>query len=113
MSQLEPIWREAWRPPDRRLPWAWAEEHVHAIPYSPVTGRFRADKSPWLKEPLEALVDPKVRIVSILASIQSSKTNIGEVGLCYIIANRERRAKKSDRYPECELKPCARGPKGF
>ena len=50
-------------------------------------GRFRADNSPWLKEPLEALVDPRARIVSIIASIQSSKTTIGEIGLCYIIAN--------------------------
>ena len=87
MTQLIAIWREAWKPPDRRPPWAWAEEHIHAIPYSPVPGRFRADNSPWLKEPLEALVDPKVRIVSIIAAIQSSKTTIGEIGLCYIIAN--------------------------
>ena len=52
------VWRGSWKPPDRRPPWAWAEEHVHQIPYSPVPGRFRADNSPWLKEPLEALVDP-------------------------------------------------------
>jgi hypothetical protein len=47
-----------------------------------VPGRFRADNSPWLKEALEALADPKVRIVSILAAIQSSMTTIGEIGLC-------------------------------
>ena len=87
MNILEAIWREAWKPPDRRPPWAWAEEHIHAIPYSPVPGRFRADNSPWIKEPLEALVDPRVRIVSIMASIQSSKTTVGEIGLCYIIVN--------------------------
>jgi len=87
VNDLYPIWREAWRPPDRRPPWAWAEEHIHAIPYSPVPGRFRADNSPWIKEPLEALVDSRVRIVSIIASIQSSKTTVGEIGLCYIIAN--------------------------
>jgi len=28
-----------------------------------------------------------VRIISIIASIQSSKTTVGEIGLCYIIAN--------------------------
>ena len=80
-SLLHDIWREAWRPPDRRPPWSWAEEHVHAIPYSPVPGRFRSDNSPWLKEPLEALVDPHLRLVFVLASIQSSKTTIGEIGL--------------------------------
>lgn len=81
------VWRDAWAPPDRRPPWAWAEEHIHAIPHSPVPGRFRAENSPWLKEPLEALVDPRVRQVSVIASIQTSKTTIAEIGLCYIIAN--------------------------
>jgi len=84
---LDQIWRDCWRPPDRRPPWAWAEEHIASIPYSPVPGRFRADNSPWVKEPLEALVDPNVRVVCLMASVQSSKTTIAEVGLCYIIAN--------------------------
>jgi len=86
-ENLRQIGCRIWQPPDRRPPWAWAEEHIHSIPYSPVPGRFRADNSPWLKEPLEALVDPKARIVFILAAIQSSKTTIGEIGACYIIAN--------------------------
>ena len=80
MSNLEQMAWSVWRPPDRRPPWAWAEEHIHAIPYSPVPGRFRADNSPWIKESLEALVDPRVRIVSIIASIQSSETTVGEIG---------------------------------
>jgi phage terminase large subunit GpA-like protein len=85
--RLQQIWREAWRPPDRRPPWAWAEDNIRGIPYSPIPGRFRADNSPWLKEPLEALVDPTVRVITLLASVQSSKTTVAEVGLCYIIAN--------------------------
>ena len=35
-----------------------------SIPYSPIPGRFRSDNSPWMREPMEALVDPKIRIVS-------------------------------------------------
>jgi hypothetical protein len=50
-------------------------------------GRFRSDNSPWLREVMEAIVDPQVRVVSILASIQSSKTTGPELTLCYIIAN--------------------------
>ncbi len=87
MSELESIWRRAWRPPDRRSPWAWAEEHIEGISYSPVPGRFRSEHSPWIREPLETLVDPRVRILSIIAPIQSGKTSIGEIGLSYIIAN--------------------------
>ena len=59
---LRELGRNIWRPPDRRPPWAWAQEHIHSIPYSPVPGRFRADNSPWLKEPLEALVDLPQRL---------------------------------------------------
>ena len=86
-SKLDHIWREVWQPPDRRPPWAWAEEHIGSIPYSPVPGRFRSDNSPWLREPLEALVDPAVRVVSIIAAIQCGKTSVGEIGISFIIAN--------------------------
>lgn len=86
-TKLDRIWREVWQPPDRRPPWAWAEEHVGSIPYSPVPGRFRSDNSPWLREPLEALVDPAVRVVSIIAAIQCGKTSVGELGISYIIPN--------------------------
>ena len=36
---------------------------------------------------MEAIVDPKVRLVSIIASVQSAKTTAPELALCYIIAN--------------------------
>ena len=86
-ANLVSVWREAWRPPDRRPPWAWAEAHVTSIPYSPIPGRFRSDNSPQIREPLEALIDPRVRVVFIIAAIQSGKTSVGELGLCHIIAN--------------------------
>jgi len=86
-KKLERIWRNAWRPPDRRPPWAWCEDHITSIPYSPIPGRFRSANSPWMREPMEALVDPRIRIVSIIAAIQSGKTSVGEFGLCHIIAN--------------------------
>ena len=86
-EKLVSVWREAWRPPDRRPPWAWAEQHIGSIPYSPIPGRFRSDNSPQIREPLEALIDPRVRLVFIIAAIQSGKTSVGELGLCHIIAN--------------------------
>lgn len=36
---------------------------------------------------MEAIVDPKIRLVSIIAAVQSSKTTSPELTLCYIIAN--------------------------
>ena len=36
---------------------------------------------------MEALVDPRIRIVSVIAAIQSGKTSVGELGLAHIIAN--------------------------
>lgn len=81
------MWQEAWTPPDRRPPWKWAEDNVMAIPYSPIPARFRSENSPWIREPLEALVDVNVRKVQIVAGIQASKTFGAEIGSCYIIKN--------------------------
>lgn len=81
------MFSEAVRPPDRRPPWEWAEEHIASIPYSPVPGRFQSGNSPWVREVMETIVHPRVRVVSIIASVQSSKTTVPELTLCYIIRN--------------------------
>ena len=39
------------------------------------------------QEVREVFVDPKVRLVSIIAAIQASKTCVGELALSYIIPN--------------------------
>lgn len=81
------LWRRVWAPPDRRPIWQWAEQHVLAIPYSPNPGAFRIANSPHLLEVFDAIIDPRVRLVSIIAAIQSGKTTASEVALAYIIAN--------------------------
>lgn len=86
-EQLNTLWREAWRPPDRQPVWSWAEQYVRSIPYSPMPGRFRIENSPMIREVMEAIVSPRIRLVSIIASVQSSKTTAPELALCYIIAN--------------------------
>ena len=78
---------DAWTPADRREPWRWCEDHIKSIPYSPLPGPFRSENSPWIREVMEAIVDPKIRLVSIIAAVQSSKTTSPELTLCYIIAN--------------------------
>ena len=86
-NPLSSILRDAWTPADRREPWRWCEDHIKNIPYSPLSGPFRSENSPWIREVMEAIVDPKIRLVSIIAAVQSSKTTSPELTLCYIIAN--------------------------
>lgn len=87
MKLLRGILKDAWTPADRREPWRWCEDHIKNIPYSPLPGPFRSENSPWIREVMEAIVDPKIRLVSIIAAVQSSKTTSPELTLCYIIAN--------------------------
>ena len=86
-NPLSSILRDAWTPADRREPWRWCEEHIKSIPFSPMPGSFRSENSPWIREVMEAIVDPKIRLISIIAAVQSSKTTSPELTLCYIIAN--------------------------
>lgn len=50
-------------------------------------GRFRIENSPQIREPMEAIIDPAVRQVCIIAAVQAAKTMAGELALCYVIAN--------------------------
>ena len=86
-SKLDEILQTGHVITDRRPPWQWCEEHIEAIPYSPVPGGFRSANSPWIREPLEALADPAVSLVSIIAAIQAGKTMTAELGSCWIAAN--------------------------
>ena len=76
-----------WRLPERIPPWKWCEENVKNIPYSPIPEHFKSANSPWVREVMEAMADPDIRLVSIVAPVQSSKTISAELCLCYIIAN--------------------------
>lgn len=87
MSKLGNVLAEAWRPIDRRTPWQWGEENVREITYSPKPGPFRTDTTPWIREPMEAIVNPSVKLVSIIAAVQASKSLLAEVALSYIVAN--------------------------
>lgn len=81
------MYGKSWPETDRRPPWQWCEQHVESIPYSPVPGGFQSANSPWIREPLEALADPSVSLVSIIAAIQAGKTLTAELGSCWIACN--------------------------
>lgn len=86
-NALTTLFAPNWRLPERIPPWKWCEENVKNIPYSPIPGHFKSANSPWVREAMEAMADPDIRLVSIVAPVQSSKTISAELCLCYIIAN--------------------------
>ena len=87
MNYHDDLWRRACTPPDRRPIWQWAEEHIKAIPYSPNPGPFRIENSPQIREVFDAITNPRVRLISIIAAVQASKTTVSEIALAYIVAN--------------------------
>jgi hypothetical protein len=60
----------------------WAAEHVR-LPGSARSERFDPDITPWLREPLAALLDGATRIVTFIKPVQSGGSTLGEVALCY------------------------------
>ncbi len=62
--------------PRQLPPVEWLETHVAEIPYSPIAGKFTCANSPMLRELIEAICSPRVRSVSIIASVQSGKTPV-------------------------------------
>jgi phage terminase large subunit GpA-like protein len=64
----------------------WCEDNVVAIPDSPLPGPFRSERTPWIAEGLRICADPEVRLVTVLASIQSGKTLLARLLSCHIAA---------------------------
>jgi phage terminase large subunit GpA-like protein len=64
----------ALRPPDRRPPWQWCEEHIVVDDTSPMPGPWRARNSPWVKAVMEAAAEAWVRFIAVRCSAQSAKT---------------------------------------
>ncbi len=51
----------------------WLHEHVD-VQNGPIPGKFSVENSPWIRAPLEAVHDPKVREIICTCSVQSAKT---------------------------------------
>lgn len=66
--------RSSLAPNPYRDPVAFLEHYVKRIPYSIGTPAFTIASSPWLREPLNAIFDPEVREVGILAAVQLGKS---------------------------------------
>ncbi|EIQ01062.1 bacteriophage tail assembly protein [Opitutaceae bacterium TAV1] len=75
----------AWRPPDTRPPWKWAEEH-YEVPVSNIPGKWRSENSPWVRKLMEEFADNSVRQITVMCSAQSSKTETGMILANWIVA---------------------------
>ena len=86
ISLIEKTAREAWRPIDRRPPWAWAEDNIVIDKTSPFAGKFRADTAPWTKSLMEVFSDNAVSEISVMCSAQSSKTQTIMILLAWAVS---------------------------
>jgi phage terminase large subunit GpA-like protein len=66
--------KKAFKPPDTRTPWEWAESNVRLDPTSPFQGFWKSDISPWVRELMEVFADNEVTDISVMCSAQSAKT---------------------------------------
>jgi hypothetical protein len=79
--------KECWTTPDYRSINLWSQDNVVlASPYS-ITGPLNLNLSKYLVGPQEALSNPHIRQVNVMASPQSGKTLIAVCLLLHTIAN--------------------------
>lgn len=88
---LQPLansWVKAWAIPAKLNPWRWAEANLEfSSRVSPLPGRYSTASTPYVREVLEAVADPKVRHITLCWSAQSSKTTTALIAIYYSIAN--------------------------
>lgn len=90
MTDSESIARmmeSAWTPAEARPLWEWAHDEVELPPCYAVSGRFSAERVPFIQGPSDALLAPSVRVVVCQSSVQSLKTLLGELWLLHSIVN--------------------------
>ena len=83
---VEAAFRFAVRPREKLTPWQWGDLHFDVGAVSPFRGMFRSDTSPWIREPLEAAADNRIRFLVVMCAAQSSKTTLAMLILLFWIA---------------------------
>lgn len=74
------------QPPEKATPTEWAERHADLSAISHIPGLFRRDNSPQTAAVMDAIADPAVREVSVVACVQSGKSLAPALALAYLIA---------------------------
>jgi phage terminase large subunit GpA-like protein len=83
------IWREAGlsclQPRPRVSLPEWADAHLY-ITSGPEAGRWRTSRTPYLRGPMEAVSDPKIEQIVIMAAAQVGKTSLLLAAVGYYVA---------------------------
>jgi hypothetical protein len=86
LDYLAQCWASGWRRPFRGEIWEYAGKLSLGQGYA-VQGRIDIETLGYLVEPLEAIRDPRVRVVSILGAVQTCKSLIVDMCVPYWIEN--------------------------
>src|ERR1041385_3202001 len=91
MPNIDPLflnaWRKAWTPVERLSITDWANRYVTLPPSFAIQGKFDVGRSRYLVDVFNALQDESVRIVCVMASVQSGKSLAAQILIPYLIAN--------------------------
>lgn len=60
----------------------WAQENIR-LPGSTLSEAFDISITPWLREPMERLLDDETRIITFVKPIQSGGSSVGEIALAW------------------------------
>lgn len=83
MNLVETLVRESLPLPDRRPTWEWAAENIDFGNAEAYKGSYNVENVPWIRGLLEALDNPRVRVVDFIGPPQESgKTKAAETFLC-------------------------------
>lgn len=87
MNEMASLWSGAVPPPRVVDPVGWAEANV-MLPGSARSDRFDASITPWTRPLIAALGDGGLRRLTFVKPIQAGGSVVGEVALCYWLANK-------------------------
>jgi len=86
--QLQQLWHECWKPPQKLKPSEWAGSHrVLNKDVSAEPGKFRNDRTPYAAGVMDCVIEPGVEEIWWVAGTQISKTTTQENILGYWIDN--------------------------
>lgn len=83
---LRDIIEELTRPPEHLSVTDWAARYADLTPVSHVAGMFRRENSPQAAAVADAIAAAEVRVVSVVACVQSGKSLAPALALSYLIA---------------------------
>lgn len=77
-----------WAPPPKLKPSEWAERNIKIPAGNKIPGLINFANAPYQREPLDMMIDPKCRRITLMWGAQTGKTQLINCGQAYFIAQR-------------------------